>query len=148
MTEQELHEKLTDILQMKLQELPLKPLGIIYKEAAEYLAVALIAEGMIFVDDKTVILPNRISEKTMIEKANLYEKMKHRAEVEEKTAREACGLVFSQEIDEEDWRSVIYEYKAKNKKYCNEVGITDDMLYNYLKEQVEKVLPKERENDK
>lgn len=25
MTEQELHEKLTDILQMKLQELPLKP---------------------------------------------------------------------------------------------------------------------------
>lgn len=46
MTEQELHEKLTDILQMKLQELPLKPLGIIYKEAAEYLAVALIAAGI------------------------------------------------------------------------------------------------------
>lgn len=84
MTEQELHEKLTDILQMKLQELPLKPLGIIYKEAAEYLAVALIAEGMIFVDDRTVILPNRMSGKTMIEKANLYEKMKHRAEVAER----------------------------------------------------------------
>lgn len=76
------------------------------------------------------------------------ERVENRAEVAEKIAREACGLVFSQEIDEEDWRSVIYEYKAKNKKYCNEVGITDDMLYNYLKEQVEKVLPKERENDK
>lgn len=83
MTEQELHEKLTDILQMKLQELPLKPLGIIYKEAAEYLAVALIAEGMIFVDERTVILPIRMSGKTLIQKAQYYDQMKHRAEVAE-----------------------------------------------------------------
>lgn len=110
-------------------------------------ADALIAAGLTF--DKTMaVLAERENCKTLIQKAQYYDQMKHRAEVEEKTAREACGLVFSQEIDEEDWRSVIYEYKAKNKKYCNEVGITDDMLYNYLKEQVEKVLPKERENDK
>lgn len=165
MTEQELREKIVEALEQggknfhesfheelkKAFENGAKHFGskdCKKKTIYDFYADALIEKGMIFVDERTVILPIRMSGKTLIQKAQYYDQMKHRAEVEEKTAREACGLVFSQEIDEEDWRSVIYEYKAKNKKYCNEVGITDDMLYNYLKEQVEKVLPKERENDK
>lgn len=34
-------DNIVDFLQMKLQELPLQPHGIIYREAAEYLASAL-----------------------------------------------------------------------------------------------------------
>lgn len=137
-------DNIVDFLQMKLQELPLQPHGIIYREAAEYLAVALIAEGMIFVDDKTVILPNRISEKTMIEKANLYEKMKHRAEVAEKIAKEACEIVFCEAIDNEEWDEVIRNYKETKEKYSDEFGITDEMLYDYLHEKAEKELAEER----
>lgn len=39
-------DNIVDFLQMKLQELPLQPHGIIYREAAEYLADALSAAGI------------------------------------------------------------------------------------------------------
>ena len=39
-------DNIVDFLQMKLQELPLQPHGIIYREAAEYLASALSAAGI------------------------------------------------------------------------------------------------------
>lgn len=39
-------DNIVDFLQMKLQELPLQPHGIIYREAAEYLADALSAAGV------------------------------------------------------------------------------------------------------
>ena len=85
MTEQELHEKLTDILQMKLQELPLKPLGIIYKEAAEYLAVALIAEGIGDVCEYERLKTELRSKVDYIHELwDVKEDYKHRAEVAEK----------------------------------------------------------------
>ena len=46
MTKNEERQKIVDLLQMKLQELPLQPHGILYKDAAEYLADALIAGKM------------------------------------------------------------------------------------------------------
>ena len=39
-------DNIVDFLQMKLQELPLQPHGIIYREAAEYLASALSSAGI------------------------------------------------------------------------------------------------------
>lgn len=72
---------------------------------------------------------------------------KHRAEVAEKIAREACGIVFSQEIDDEDYDDVLYEYKEQNEKYCDEIGVTDDILYDYLKEQSEKELQEEMKDE-
>ena len=46
MTNEELKKKIVDILQLKLQECPLQPHGIIYRDAAEYIADALITAGI------------------------------------------------------------------------------------------------------
>lgn len=46
MNNNELKEKIVDILQLKLQECPLQPHGIMYRDAAEYVADALIAAGI------------------------------------------------------------------------------------------------------
>ena len=46
MTNEELKKKIVDILQLKLQECPLQPHGIMYRDAAEYIADALIAAGI------------------------------------------------------------------------------------------------------
>ena len=46
MTNEELKKKIVDILQLKLQECPLQPHGIMYRDAAEYIADALISAGI------------------------------------------------------------------------------------------------------
>ena len=46
MNNEELKKKIVDILQLKLQECPLQPHGIMYRDAAEYIADALIAGGL------------------------------------------------------------------------------------------------------
>lgn len=46
MNNEELKKKMVDILQLKLQECPLQPHGIMYRDAAEYIADALIAAGI------------------------------------------------------------------------------------------------------
>lgn len=46
MINDEERQKIVDLLQMKMQELPLQPHGILYKDAAEYLTDALIEGGM------------------------------------------------------------------------------------------------------
>lgn len=46
MNNEELKNKIVDILQLKLQECPLQPHGIMYRDAAEYVADALIAAGI------------------------------------------------------------------------------------------------------
>lgn len=66
------------------------------------------------------------------------EALQLKAEVAEKIAKKACDIVFSQEIDGEDWENVICLYKEENEKYYDEIGITEDMLYDYLKEQTRK----------
>ena len=68
---------------------------------------------------------------------------KHRAEVAEKIAREACEIVFCGAIDNEEWDEVIRNYKETKEKYSDEFGITDEMLYDYLHEKAEKKLQEE-----
>lgn len=46
MTNDELKKKIVDILQLKLQECPLQPHGVMYMDAAEYIADALIEAGI------------------------------------------------------------------------------------------------------
>ena len=48
MNNEELKKKIVDILQLKLQECPLQPHGIMYMDVAEYIADALIAAGLTF----------------------------------------------------------------------------------------------------
>lgn len=66
---------------------------------------------------------------------------KHRAEVVQLVAKRACDIVFSQELDSEDWDEVIFNYKKE--KGIREIGITPNILYDYLKEQAEKQLAEE-----
>ena len=72
---------------------------------------------------------------------------KHRAEVAEKIAEEACGIVFCEAIDNEEWDEVIRNYKETKEKYSDEFGITDEMLYDYLHEKAEKELQEERKDE-
>ena len=72
-------------------------------------------------------------------------KAEHRAEVVQLVAKMACDIVFSQEIDSEDWDEVIFNYKKE--KGIREIGITPNILYDYLKEQAEKELAEERKDD-
>ena len=71
------------------------------------------------------------------------EEAEHRAVVAERMAKNACSIVFTREIDDKDWAEVICQYKEEHGLF-DEVGITDDMLYDYLKEQAEKELAEER----
>ena len=70
------------------------------------------------------------------------EEYKHRAEVAQLVAKRACDIVFSQEIDSEDWDEAIFNYKKE--KGIREIGITPNILYDYLKEQAEKELAEEK----
>ena len=72
-------------------------------------------------------------------------KAEHRAEVVQLVAKMACDIVFSQEIDSEDWDDVIFNYKKE--KGIREIGITPNILYDYLKEQAEKELAEERKDE-
>ena len=62
----------------------------------------------------------------------------HRTFVMQLALKNACEIVFSQEIDDEDWDDVIFNYKKE--KGIREIGITPNILYDYLKEQAEKEL--------
>ena len=58
------------------------------------------------------------------------ERAERRAEVAQLIAKRACELVFSEEINDEDW-----------------VNVTTNILYDYLKDQAEKELAKEETNN-
>lgn len=81
-------DNIVDFLQMKLQELPLQPHGIIYREAAEYLASALSSANI-----------GDVSE------------WKHRAEVAERALENACVVILSSRNGDQPRRLRAY-YKA------------------------------------
>ena len=84
MTEQELREKIKNIVHNELLHEDIKPFGDgTYAKVASKIASALIAEGLTF-DKTTAILTERTNGKTLIHKAQYYDEMKHRAEVAER----------------------------------------------------------------
>lgn len=112
MTEQELKKKIVDVINVADISVVLRRNDIII------LADALIAAG--YGDVK---------------------KAEHRMSVMQLALKNACEIVFSQEIDVEDWDDVIFNYKKE--KGIREIGITPNILYDYLKEQAEKELAEE-----
>lgn len=77
-------DNIVDFLQMKLQELPLQPHGIIYREAAEYLADALSAAGVGDVSEYKRLKTELRSKVDYIHELwDVKEDYKHRAEVAE-----------------------------------------------------------------
>ena len=81
------------------------------------------------------------AEKDRIYWVDKYKEAEHRAEVAAQIAKRACDIVFSQEIESEEWDEAIFNYKKD--KGIREIGITPNILYDYLKAQAEKELSEE-----
>ena len=124
MTEQELHEKLTDILQMKLQELPLQPHGIIYREAAEYLASALSSAGIGYVSE-----------------------WKHRAEVAEKDNIKYGRTLYNLAVKYVSAANIWTITADDGKKYLAEKEICALYVINDEIKNAEKELQEERKDE-
>ena len=151
MTEQELREK---IVKIALNTSWTDMFGDHYsigESAANAIADALIAAGIGDLKEHRIFAGKDGSIKQLYSGEEVEQivkerdEYKHRAERAERQARKACEVVFSEEIDNEPWDDMLYIYKDE----CgiDELGITSDMLYNYLKEQAEKELAEEGKND-
>lgn len=102
MKNEELKKKIVDILQLKLQECPLQPHGIMYRDAAEYIADALIAAGIGDVKDlqaqvNALEMTNIAlqagyddAEKDRLYWVDKYKEAEHRADVAERALRNAA----------------------------------------------------------
>ena len=99
MIEQELREKIKNIVHNELLHEDIKPFGDgTYAKVASKIASALIAEGLTF-DKITPILTERTNGKTLIHKAQYYDEMKHRAEVAERALLTACVNLIKNKQD-------------------------------------------------
>ena len=102
LTNNELKKMIVDILQLKLQECPLQPHGIMYKDAAEYIADALIAAGIGDVKDlqaqvNALEMTNIAlqagyddAEKDRLYWVDKYKEAEHRADIAERALRNAA----------------------------------------------------------
>lgn len=152
MNNEELKKKITEIIgDVYLVNAPIKD---VYKPIfMEKIADALIAAGIGDVKDLQVQVDSLEitnialqagyddAENDRLYWVNKYKEAEHRAEVVQLVAKRACDIVFSQELDSEDWDEVIFNYKKE--KGIREIGITPNILYDYLKEQAEKELAEE-----
>lgn len=105
---------------------------------------ALIAAGLRFGDNLTATFDHIALEREHELERRLAEAERH-AEVAARMAKRACDIVFSQEIESEEWDEAIFNYKKD--KGIREIGITPNILYDYLKAQAEKELAEERKDD-
>ena len=101
------------------------------------IADALIAAGLRFGENLTATFDHMALEREHDLERRLAE-AEHRAEVAARMAKRACDIVFSQEIESEEWDEAIFNYKKD--KGIREIGITPNILYDYLKAQAEKEL--------
>ena len=130
LTNDELKKKIMDILQLKLQECPLQPHGIMYKDAAEYIADALITAGYGDVKDlQTQVDALEITnialqagydgaEKDRLYWVNKYKEAEHRAEVAERALLNLC--VDIQPYSLFDQTPLVTEASAKMQKYLQQ----------------------------
>ena len=126
MTEQELREKIKNIVHNELLHEDIKPFGDgTYAKVASKIASALIAEGLTF-DKTTAILTERTNGKTLIHKAQYYDEMKHRAEVAERALLTACVNLIKDKQDNVNMellaRVVYTNYLRKAEKELAEEG--------------------------
>ena len=129
MTEQELREKVKNIVHNELLYEEIKPFGNgTYAKEASKSADALISAGLTF--DKTMaVLAERKNCKTLIQKAQYYDQMKHRAEVAERALRVLARKFVIFAFPNGDWKELI------------------EQLVKEIKEQAEKELAEERKDD-
>lgn len=152
MTEQELKEKIMEIIDTSVDLWASKNKRGQIQVHIDKLADALIAAGLDFDHIEFHYVENKYTETALRQKMikeyeSCISEWKHRAQVAEKIAKEACEIVFCEEIDNEEWDEVIWNYKETKEKYSDEFVITDEMLYDYLHEQAEKELREERKNE-
>lgn len=183
MTEQELREKIVEALEQggknfhesfheelkKAFENGAKHFGSkdCKKTIYDFYADALIEKGMIFVDERTVILPIRMSGKTLIQKAQYYDQMKHRAEVAERDmqAWKDCAQSWQRYFHEKELQeegkmtdfvckkcgSAVYEIKDKpngtgiaHGLYCAKCGFWHKWLNKDELKKITTIKPQEK----
>ena len=105
---------------------------------------ALIAAGLRFGENLTATFDHIALEREHELERRLAEAERH-AEVAARMAKRACDIVFSQEIESEEWDEAIFNYKKD--KGIGEIGITPNILYDYLKAQAEKELAEEGKDE-
>lgn len=141
MSNEELKKKILSLVRgamLEADELP-------FIEGTENIADALI-DANIFVDidtlkDEQQSMNGILTSMSSYMNYKLHE-LERRAEVAGLIAKRACDIVFSQEIDSEEWDEAIFNYKKE--KGIREIGITPNILYDYLKEQAENELAEEK----
>ena len=148
MTEQELRDKIVNIAISTVWKDCYGDEVVIDRAVAEQFADALI-DANIFVDigtlkDEQQSMNGILTNMSSYMNYKLHE-LEHRAEVAQLIAERACELVFSEEINDEDWVNVIFNYKKE--KGIREIGITTNILYDYLKDQAEKELAEEGKDE-
>lgn len=143
MNNEELKKKIVDILQLKLQECPLQPHGIMYRDAAEYIADALIAAGIGDVKDlqaqvNALEMTNIAlqagyddAEKDRLYWVDKYKEAEHRAEIAERAGR----------IIQRDMARV---FDISNPRVCELIA----NIWDLAKKQAEKELAEENSGKK
>lgn len=100
----------------------------------------LIDAGLRFGENLTATFDHIALEREHELERRLAEAERH-AEVAARMAKRACDIVFSQEIESEELDEAIFNYKKD--KGIRQLGITPNILYDYLKAQAEKELAEE-----
>lgn len=127
MNNDELKKKIVDILQLKLQECPLQPHGIMYRDAAEYIADALIAAGIGDVKE-----------------------VEHRAARAERALDKAVKLFYEYRIESDVLSCSSCWIAEEAFKKCEARGLYKDCPQQWKEEiliQAEKELAEERKDD-
>lgn len=137
MTNEELKKKIVEVvLNSEITGIQIRAImgGV---STANSIADALIAAGIRFGENLTATFDHMALEREHDLERRLAEAERH-AEVAARMAKRACDIVFSQEIESEEWDEAIFNYKKD--KGIREIGITPNILYDYLKAQAEKEL--------
>ena len=137
---EELKKKIVDILQLKLQECSLQPHGIMYRDAAEYVADALIAAGIGDVKEAEKEYRDAIflavTSQTMTSERSRYIELnkniaEHRAEVAER-ALDLCETAYILSLNHRATEGV------SGQAIASDLGI-----HKFFMEQAEKELAEE-----
>ena len=114
MTNEELKKKLVEIIINAIWKDAQADYDSTDESEARTIADALIAAGFVDKSDYASMNETAVKYKAEVSKAeNRAKEAEHRAEVAQLIAERACELVFSEEINDEDWVSVIFNYKKR-----------------------------------
>lgn len=136
MNNEERKKNIVDILQLKLQECPLQPHGIMYRDAAEYIADALIAAG---IGDVKGIKNEAIAAKLVAQTSasaalEWVKEWKHRALVAERALDKATELAYTYRTQDDTLSCSSCPFFDSIFDRCKEQGLYEDCSKRWKEE--------------